>query len=159
MDRMTKRYSNFIIYNRDNYALGLSNHFDNDGELDSNYTLLRNVALTGKIINGKFISDNKKHFDWLKQCATTRSSGLYGSKCWVCSSIFEDADNGNFNIKPFYMKNVVTISSDKVKVISDDKPISEFDDLAKNVTKNKSYEDNTHPLFKEIMEKFNGRIE
>ena len=120
---------NYIIYHRNNRTLQLINHFDPDGDLDPNYLLLRNVALTGKIIKGKFISSNKKHFKWLIDCAKTEIASPYSkydkSRCGLCSGIFKDVMNDDYSITDFYMKKVVKI-------------------------------EDQHPLFEYIIEKFNG---
>lgn len=126
---------NPIIYNRENRMLELSNHIDQDGELDSQYALLRNLALTGKYIDGKFVSSNPKHFKWLKECATTeKTSRINGSKfnrasCSICSKIFVDVKSNNFNISKYYKENVVKLD-ERVEL--------------------------PHPLFQQIMERFNG---
>ena len=119
--------TNYIKYHRSRF--GLTNHIDGDGDLDSNYALIRNRALTGTVKNGKFKSHFKKEFNWLIECANTKEKGTYSNyptKCSICAGIFEDVYNKNYNIKKFYMDNVVT----QVR---------------------------QHPLYYKIMEKFNGK--
>tara|TARA_R100000781_G_C4032842_1_gene111212 strand:+ start:80 stop:466 length:387 start_codon:yes stop_codon:yes gene_type:complete len=120
---------NYVIYHRNNRTLQLINHFESDGDIDSNYILLRNVALTGSMINGKFVSDNKEHFKWLVECAKTELSSPYckyqKSRCGICNGIFKDVMNDNYEITDFYMKNVVQLNQ-------------------------------PHPLYQEILNKFNG---
>tara|TARA_Y100000593_G_C4317736_1_gene341830 strand:+ start:3577 stop:4050 length:474 start_codon:yes stop_codon:yes gene_type:complete len=152
---------NWVIYNRNNGMLGLGNHIDGDGDLDPQYALLRNVGLTGRLINGKFISDNKKHYNWLIGCATTNGRGHYSKydnrPCPVCSGIFEDAKNGNYNITPFYMKNVVKlIKEDNKTLINQDQEFSKWDKLAKSVVKDRKADQDVHPLFDEIIKRFCG---
>lgn len=122
-----KKKTNYIKYHRSRF--GLTNHIDGDGDLDPNYALIRNRALTGHVTNGKFKTHFKKEFNWLIECANTKEKGHfanYASKCSICAGIFKDVYNGNYNIKEFYMDNVVTIVDQ-------------------------------HPLYPLIMEKFNGR--
>ena len=148
---------NWVIYHRNNKMLELTNHIDKDGDLDANYALLRNVALTGYMVNGKFVSSNQQRFGWLKECAT--------KGCPICSGIFEDVKNKNFNIRKFYMKNVVKII-EKDGVVKEKKVAkTKWDKLAKAVTDrkfkkikkvNKTEQD--HPLMELIIKKFDGRI-
>ena len=129
---------NYIIYNRNNKQLELCNHIDKDGDLDAQYALLRNNALTGKFVKNVFVSDNNKTFRWLVDCAD--------KGCPTCSSIFENVKNNNYNIREFYLNNVVEVKIDinkaekqKAKHIP-----TKFDNLAKNVV-NKD-KDTKHPL-------------
>ena len=144
---VVKMSVNYVIYNRNNYNLGLSNHIDQDGDLDAQYALLRNVALTGTIRNGKFISSHKKHFGWVVECAK--------KGCPICNGIFKNVKTNDLNIKPFYLKNVVKVVDNSGKEVNIE--VSEWDQLAKNVVKTKKSNDpNRHPLFDQIMEVFNG---
>ena len=129
---------NYVIYNRNNKQLELCNHIDKDGDLDAQYALLRNNALTGKFVKNVFVSDNNKTFRWLVDCAD--------KGCPTCSSIFENVKNNNYNIREFYLNNVVEVKIDinkaekqKAKHIP-----TKFDSLAKSVT-NKDKE-HKHPL-------------
>ncbi len=136
--------TNYVIYNRNNYNLGLGNHIDKDGDLDSQYALLRNVGLSGKMVNGKFVSNHKKHFYDLVECAQ--------KGCPICNGIFVDVKNKNYNIKPFYMERVVKLESKKVVA----KPkTTMWDKLAKDVT-HKDIE-HEHPLMSDILRIFKGR--
>tara|TARA_R100001443_G_scaffold113057_1_gene127265 strand:- start:445 stop:864 length:420 start_codon:yes stop_codon:yes gene_type:complete len=136
--------------------LELTNHIDNDGDLDANYALLRNVALTGHMVDGKFVSGNKQRFGWLKECAI--------KGCPICNGIFEDAKNDNFNIKEFYMKKVVKIVKKDGLVTEKKVAKTKWDKLAKAVTDrklkkpNKSNKEQDHPLMELIIKKFDGRI-
>ena len=137
---------NYVIHNRNNYNLGLSNHIDKDGDLDAQYALLRNVALTGKMIGGKFVSDNPKHFGWLVECAK--------KGCPICNGIFNDAKKDDYTIKPFYMDKVVKIDKDTGKVIEKRK-LTKWDKLAQATTRIKSDKNpDQHPLYDLIIEKF-----
>ncbi len=129
---------NYVIYNRNNKQLELSNHIDKDGDLDAQYALLRNNALTGKFVKNVFVSDNNKTFRWLVDCAD--------KGCPTCSSIFENVKNNNYNIREFYLNNVVEVKIDinkaekqKAKHIP-----TKFDNLAKNVVNKDN--DQKHPL-------------
>jgi len=95
---------NYVIYHRNNRQLELTNHIEPDGDLDPNYTLIRNRALTGIYINDEFVSQDEKSFKWLIECAKTQKEGQY---CPICSGIFEDALNNNYKITKFYRDNVV----------------------------------------------------
>lgn len=154
---------NYIIYHRNNNTLGLGNHIDDEGDLDPNYTRMRNLALTGTIVDGKFISKYKKKFNWLKECATTKGRGHYGKydnrPCPICNGIFKDAKNGDFSIKPFYMENVVELIDKQAKpLINTDKPISKWDKLAKATTETKFIStEEDHPLLDYVIELFKGR--
>ena len=144
---------NWVIYHRNNAMLGLSNHIDKDGDLDANYALLRNVALTGKMVNGKFITKNKKHFNWLVDCAK--------KGCPICNRIFVDTKNGDYNITDFYMQKVVKLESGVKTKINEPQVKTKWDKLAKKVTSAKiksNKENEQHPLFDVIMKKFYGRI-
>lgn len=137
--------TNYVIYNRNNKQLGLGNHIDKDGDLDAQYALLRNVALTGKMIGGKFVSDNPKHFGWLIECAE--------KGCPICNGIFKNVIKKDYTIKPFYMNNVVTLSKPKINT----KPIpkTKWDKMAKKaVTKKRTKQSFDHPLYDLILEKF-----
>ena len=101
---------------------GLSNHIDKDGDLDANYALLRNLALTGKMINGKFITKNKKHFNWLVDCAK--------KGCPICNRIFVDTKNGDYNITDFYMQKVVKLESGVKTKINEPQVKTKWDKLA-----------------------------
>jgi hypothetical protein len=129
---------NYVIYNRNNKQLELCNHIDKDGDLDAQYALLRNNALTGKFVKNVFVSDNNKTFRWLVDCAD--------KGCPTCSGIFVNVKNNNYNIREFYLNNVVEVKIDinkaekqKAKHIP-----TKFDSLAKNVV-NKDKE-HKHPL-------------
>ena len=129
---------NYVIYNRNNKQLELCNHIDKDGDLDAQYALLRNNALTGKFVKNVFVSDNNKTFRWLVDCAD--------KGCPTCSSIFENVKNNNYNIREFYLNNVVEVKIDinkaekqKAKYIP-----TKFDNLAKNVVNKDN--DQKHPL-------------
>ena len=129
---------NYVIYNRNNKQLELCNHIDKDGDLDAQYALLRNNALTGKFVKNVFVSDNNKTFRWLVDCAD--------KGCPTCSSIFENVKNNNYNIREFYLNNVVEVKIDinkaekqKAKHIP-----TKFDSLAKSVTNKDN--DQKHPL-------------
>ena len=129
---------NYVIYNRNNKQLELCNHIDKDGDLDAQYALLRNNALTGKFVKNVFVSDNNKTFRWLVDCAD--------KGCPTCSGIFVNVKNNNYNIREFYLNNVVEVKIDinkaekqKAKHIP-----TKFDNLAKNVV-NKDKE-LKHPL-------------
>lgn len=135
---------NYVIYHRDNSMLGLSNHIDSDGDLDANYALLRNLALSGKIVDGKFVSNHEKHFGWLIECAT--------KGCPTCNSIFKDAKNEDYTIKPFYLKNVVKIIKESKKVYNKE-VVTKWDKLAKKTTESKTH---NHPLYSYITKKFKG---
>ena len=82
--------TNYVIYHRNNRMLGLTNHIDKDGDLDPNYSLARNLALTGTIYNNKFVS---------KECAN--------KGCPICKGIFKGTP-----LSEFYLKNVVTVDED-----------------------------------------------
>ena len=135
---------NYVIHNRNNHNLGLSNHIDNDGDLDAQYALLRNVALTGKMINGKFVSKNKKHFGWLIECAK--------KGCPICNGVFKNAKKDDYTIKPFYMDKVVKIDKDTGRVIEKRK-LTKWDKLLEDKIEAKSNPDQ-HPLYDLIIEKF-----
>ena len=129
---------NYVIYNRNNKQLELCNHIDKDGDLDAQYALLRNNALTGKFVKNVFVSDNNKTFRWLVDCAD--------KGCPTCSGIFENVKNNNYNIREFYLNNVVEVKIDinkaekqKAKHIP-----TKFDSLAKSVTNKDN--DQKHPL-------------
>jgi hypothetical protein len=129
---------NYVIYNRNNKQLELCNHIDKDGDLDAQYALLRNNALTGKFVKNVFVSDNNKTFRWLVDCAD--------KGCPTCSSIFVNVKNNNYNIREFYLNNVVEVKIDinkaekqKAKHIP-----TKFDSLAKSVTNKDN--DQKHPL-------------
>lgn len=87
---------NYVIYHRNNKMLGLENHIDKDGDLDPNYSLARNLALTGIIVDNKFISKYPNKLNNLKECAN--------KGCPVCKGIFKDRP-----LSKFYLKNVVKI--------------------------------------------------
>ena len=129
---------NYVIYNRNNKQLELCNHIDKDGDLDAQYALLRNNALTGKFVKNVFVSDNNKTFRWLVDCAD--------KGCPTCSSIFVNVKNNNYNIREFYLNNVVEVKIDinkaekqKAKHIP-----TKFDNLAKKVVNKDN--DQKHPL-------------
>ena len=151
---------NWVVYHRNNGMLGLSNHIDSDGDLDDNYALLRNLGLTGRLINGEFISEHKKHYNWLIECATTNAKYGYDKRpCPICSGIFEDAKNGNYNIRSFYMEKVVKlINEDNKPLINKGKDLSKWDKLAKGVTEKQQSKSDIHPLFDEIIKKFGGEV-
>lgn len=138
--------TNYVIYHRDNHMLGLSNHIDGDGDLDPNYALLRNTALTGKFINGKFISSNPKRFGWLIECAE--------KGCPICNGIFTDVKTKDYTIKPFYIKNVVKVdkleNAKRVKFKTETK----WDKLLESKTKKTDVDKDAHPLMQEILNKF-----
>jgi len=141
--------TNYVIYHRNNSMLGLSNHIDSDGDLDPNYALLRNTALTGHFKDGKFISKNEKRFNWLKECAH--------KGCPICNGIFKDVSNKNYTIKPFYLNKVVKVVNTKTGNVVE-KPITKWDNLAKKaVTPVKVSDEDKHPLFDYILEVFNGK--
>tara|TARA_Y100001970_G_C13694886_1_gene584248 strand:+ start:102 stop:491 length:390 start_codon:yes stop_codon:yes gene_type:complete len=122
--------TNYVIYHRNNRTLQLTNHFDLDGDLDPNYIRLRNLALTGQFVDGKFISKYPKKFNWVIECAKTELStySKYDKRrCGICSGIFKDVMNDDYTITDFYAKNVVEIDDGEV-----------------------------HPLFYKIIKKFNG---
>lgn len=129
---------NYVIYNRNNKQLELCNHIDKDGDLDAQYALLRNNALTGKFVKNVFVSDNNKTFRWLVDCAD--------KGCPTCSSIFENVKNNNYNIREFYLNNVVEVKIDINKAEKQKSKYipTKFDNLAKNVV-NKDKE-LKHPL-------------
>lgn len=142
---------NYVIHNRNNYNLGLGNHIDGDGDLDAQYALLRNVALTGTVVNGNFVSKNKKHFGWIVECAK--------KGCPICNGIFKDAKKDDYTIKPFYMDKVVKIDKDTGRVIEKRKP-TKWDKLAKATTTIKKNKDpDQHPLYDLIIEKFTNKGE
>ena len=122
--------TNYVIYHRNNRTLQLTNHFEEDGDLDWNYLGHRNRALTGRMIDGKFVSINPKEFNWLIECAKTELSNPHCKhdkrRCRLCNGIFKDVMNNNYEITDFYMNKVV-------KIIED------------------------HPLYNEIRKIFNGR--
>jgi hypothetical protein len=129
---------NYVIYNRNNKQLELCNHIDKDGDLDAQYALLRNNALTGKFVKNVFVSDNNKTFRWLVDCAD--------KGCPTCGRIFVNVKNNNYNIREFYLNNVVEVKIDinkaekqKAKHIP-----TKFDNLAKNVVNKDN--DQKHPL-------------
>ena len=124
--------TNYIIYNRNNKTLELSNHTDKDRELDAQYTLLRNVALTGRFIDGEFYSRSNKHFRWLMECARTKSNGQY---CPRCKSIFRDPLNSDYRITEFYREKVVKIDND----IDIEHPLTDY--ILKKFTKRGEYDD------------------
>ena len=136
---------NYVIHNRNNYNLGLGNHIDKDGDLDAQYSLLRNVALTGTMVNGCFVSKNKKHFGWLVECAE--------KGCPICNGIFKDVKNKHYTIKPFYMERVVKIDGEVGK-IKEQQASGKFEKLAKKVTNKQLNDDFDHPLYKEILRVF-----
>ena len=139
------------------------NHIDKDGDLDAQYALNRNVALTGKFINGVFRSDHKRHFMALIECGV--------SGCPTCRNIFVDLPNKNYNIKPWYIKNVIIKNGiERIKTeinhLKDEKwlkkPNSQvsalqeiFERSRKNREKQQQQEDR-HPLYNEIMRVFKG---
>ena len=128
--------TNYVIYHRNNNMLGLRNHIDNDGELDDNYALLRNTALRGKFVGGRFVSYNPKRFNWLIECAK--------KGCPICNGIFKDAKNNDYNIKKFYVDRVVRI------VDKDGKEI-------KKEFMMKSAYDDFDEFVEDVKRKFNGR--
>tara|TARA_Y100000401_G_scaffold38325_1_gene28921 strand:+ start:16107 stop:16514 length:408 start_codon:yes stop_codon:yes gene_type:complete len=132
--------NNPVIQNRNSYNLGLGNHIDKDADLDAQYALLRNVALTGSMVNGKFVSKYSKHFSWLIECAV--------KGCPTCNGIFENAKNKNYNIRPFYMNNVVSIETKQSNV-----PEKTF---AKQQT-NKQPDPDKHPLYDLVVQTFTKR--
>jgi len=97
---------NYVIYHRNNRMLELTNHFELDGELDANYVVARNLALTGNIFNGKFISKYPNKFHQVIECAKTKHNG---SRCNLCSGIFKDVMNNDYSITEFYRNKVVKI--------------------------------------------------
>ena len=150
MERLMEK--NYVIHNRNNKNLGLGNHIDKDGDLDAQYALLRNVALTGSIVNGKFLTRYNKHFKWLIECAA--------KGCPTCSGIFKDIKYNDYTIKPFYMKNVVKIIDDiddkvKEKPVAKIKTKNKFD---KYIPVQEVKQEEKHPLYDLIMEKFNGKL-
>ena len=94
---MLKRV-NYVIYHRNNRMLGLTNHIDKDGDLDPNYSLARNLALTGVISNNTFVSKYPSKLADVKECA---SKG-----CPICKGIFKGSP-----LSEFYLKNVVEIDN------------------------------------------------
>ena len=88
--------TNYVIYHRNNNTLGLTNHIDKDGDLDPNYSLARNLALTGNIIEGKFVSKYPNKLENVQECAD--------KGCPICKGIFKGSP-----LSEFYLKNVVTI--------------------------------------------------
>ena len=78
--------------------LGLTNHIDKDGDLDPNYSLARNLALTGVISNNTFVSKYPSKLADVKECA---SKG-----CPICKGIFKGSP-----LSEFYLKNVVEIDN------------------------------------------------
>lgn len=97
---------NYVVYHRNNRMLQLINHFEIDGDLDANYLMLRNSALTGKFIGKKFISKIPKRLRWLKECSNTKIDGQY---CRLCSGIFKSNDSNDYEITDFYKTKVVKI--------------------------------------------------
>ena len=96
---------NYVIYHRNNRMLGLINNFDKDGDMDDNYALLRNTALTGRILNDKFLSQNTKRLSWLIECAI--------KGCSVCNGIFANVNKGDYSITPFYKEKVLKITTNE----------------------------------------------
>ena len=90
---------NYVIYHRNNSMLGLTNHIDKDGDLDPNYAIARNLALTGDIIDNKYISKYPNKLENLKECASLG--------CPICKGIFKGSP-----LSEFYLKNVVKIDND-----------------------------------------------
>ena len=137
---------NYVIDNRNDYNLGLGNHIDGDGDLDAQYALLRNVALTGTMVSGKFVSKNKKHFGWVVESAK--------KGCPICNGIFKDAK------KDDYTDKVVKIEKDTGKVIEKIKP-TKWDKLVQATTKATipKNDPDQHPLYNLIIEKFTNKGE
>ena len=132
--------TNYVIYHRNNYMLGLTNHIDKDGDLDPNYAMLRNTGLTG----------NKKRLIWLKECAT--------KGCPICGKIFSNKYNKNdLTISEWYNKNVVVPQRkmrQERKQIKQTKPIeNQFDKLITG-WKTQVKDNNEHPLLQKIKAKF-----
>ena len=125
---MDNNSTNYVIYHRNNKMLDLTNHFELDGDLDPNYLLLRNRALTGVYYNNVFHSQSPKTFAWLIECAKTKKKGQH---CNLCKGIFTDVFNDDYSITKFYRENVVTIDENT--------PIQ-------------------HPLLDYIIDKFKGTI-
>ena len=91
--------TNYVIYHRNNRMLGLTNHIDQDGDLDPNYSLARNLDLTGTIYNNKFVSKYPVKLANIKECAN--------KGCPICKGIFKGTP-----LSEFYLKNVVTVDED-----------------------------------------------
>lgn len=150
---------NYIIYHRDNRTLDLTNHFDPDGDLDPNYLRLRNIALTGEIVNGKFVSKYPEKFKWLIECAKTRSRNKHDHRrCTLCNGIFKDVMSGDYTITNFYMEKVVKPQmiqekARRKKIEEKKEKINKFD---KYIVKNKEtkLDPDRHPLYDQIVAKF-----
>lgn len=136
--------TNYVIYHRNNSTLGLTNHIDKDGDLDPNYSLLRNTGLTG----------NKKRFKWLTECA---SNG-----CPICSGIFEP-NNSNWKIKEWYVVNVVNplLENRKLRKVGTlkekkwlEKPNSQVNALQEIFARSRKQNKDEHPLLDKIRAKF-----
>ena len=154
---------NYIIYHKDNRTLQLTNHFDPDGDLDPNYIRLRNIALTGKIVNGKFESKYPKKFEWLIECAKTKSRNKHDNRtCTICGGIFKDAPNGDYTITDFYIEKVV-----KPQMIEEEKREKRIEKKKQDAKElysksvkflkskvNQKQDKDKHPLYDAIVAKF-----